>query len=120
MPTENLKKAAKQEKQELEEGFDNAIEEREKPTSEIEVLGKAFQIPSTPPAWVQLFVAKYGKGDQMELPPEKYLDYILKVLGDDLVDHIIDVADNNFDNVDFHEKVMNKITEIWYPKAKKK
>jgi hypothetical protein len=118
--TENLKKAALQEKAELEEAHEQSVSERERPTTQIEIVGKTFEIPTNAPAWIQLFVAKYGVGKDSDVPPEKYLDYIVKILGGDIIDHLIDVGDNNFDGVDFQVEVMAKIHNVWYPPVKKK
>lgn len=119
MATERLRKAALQEKADLEEGYDDAVREKTKPTKTLDVLGREFTIPASPPAWVQLFVARYGRGDTMELPPEKYLDFIVKLLGDEIIDHIIEVGDNYFDADDLQKDVMGKIMDSWQGKKKK-
>lgn len=113
MATENLKKAAETEKKELDSNFDKAVEEKEKPVSVITVAGKDFEIPSTTPAWVSLFIARHGVGESKEVPIDKYLDFILKVIGNDIIDHMIDVADNNYSAEDFSKDVVQKITSSW-------
>lgn len=113
MATENLKKAAKQEEKELNEGFDESIAEKEKPTSDVEILGKTFTIPSKAPAWAQLFIARHGTGKNKDVPFNKYLDFIVNLLGDEISDHIIEIGDNYFDAEDLDREVIQKIKKVW-------
>jgi hypothetical protein len=106
-----IKEAAEQEKKELEQGYDQAHSESGEVY--IEVLGKRFAIPKSTPAWVPLFIARHGRGDNKEVPSERYLDFIVKVLGNDITDHIVDSADNSFSTDDFKTEVIDKITSVW-------
>ena len=120
MATPNLKKAAEQEARELVKGFDDAQAERTRPTAKIDIEGREFEIRRTPPAWLQLFIARYGRGAQKDVPPEKYLDFLVKVLGDEIIDHLIELGDNDFDASDLEERVIGKILAVWIPEEKPK
>ena len=119
MATEKLKKAAKQEEQELQKGYDSAVSENEDGERFVEVHGKQFPLPASKPAWIDLFIARYGRGKDKEVPPDKYLDFILNLLGDKMTDHIIDTADNEFGNEDF-QTLIGSIMTAWQPKKAKK
>lgn len=113
MATKNLKKAAKSEDKDLKEGFDEAKAEKEKPTVDIEILGETFTIPRRPPAWAQLFVARYGEGKDKDVPFDKYIEFVVKLLGDDIMDHIFEIGDNYFDAEDLNREVISKIRGVW-------
>lgn len=113
MATENLKKAAKQETKELNSGYDEAVDEKESPSATVNIIGKDFTIPKKAPAWVSLFIARYGRGKQKDVPEDKYMDFLVKLLGDDVIDHIFEVADDYFDNSDLEEEVIKKIIAVW-------
>lgn len=117
--TEGLKKAAKQEEAELNSVFDEAISENEDGTKTITVHGKQFELPAKKPAWIDLFIARYGRGKGKEVPADKYLDFILNLLGDEMTDHIIETADNDFSNDDF-QVLTTAIMSAWNPPVSKK
>lgn len=120
MATDRLKDAAKQEQEELDKGFDEAVSEKIKDTVTVEIEGEEFEFPAKKPAWIDLFIARYGRGESREVPADKYLDFILNLMGEDVADHIISKADNNFGVDDLMEKVIWKIQDIWAVKGKKK
>jgi hypothetical protein len=120
MATAKLKKAAKQEQKELDKGYDDAVSEKKGSNIMVEIEGKEFPVPAKKPAWIDLFIARYGRGKGKEVPADKYLDFILNLMGDDIVDHLIDKADNDFDTEDLMEKVIWRIQDVWAVKGKKK
>ena len=112
MATDKLKQSAVSEAKELQKGFDEAISEKEDGTLSIEVHGRSFDLPAKKPAWIDLFIARYGRGKDREVPAEKYLDFILNLLGDEMTDHIIETADNEFDNEQF-QSLIGAIMGAW-------
>ena len=117
MATQRLEEAARQEQEQLDKGFDEAVPKRG--TVSIEIEGREFEVPEQKPAWIDLFIARYGRGEGRQVPTEKYLDFILNLLGEEVVDHIIDKADNDFTNDDLMDTIA-KIQAVWMPKVKKK
>ena len=112
MATDRLKESALKEAEQLQKGFDEAISEKEDGTLSIEVHGKSFDLPAKKPAWIDLFIARYGRGKDKEVPADKYLDFILNLLGDEMTDHIIETADNEFDNERF-QSLIGAIMGAW-------
>lgn len=119
MATKNIKKAAEQEAEDLKKGYEQAEKEFKMPKTSIEVLDREFEVPSLAPEWVQLFVARYGTGKAKEVPPEKYMDFLVKVLGDDIVDYLLEELDNDSPQGVINETV-DKIMDLWTPKEAKK
>ena len=120
MATDKLKQSAISEAEELQKGFDEAISEKEDGTLSIEVHGRSFDLPAKKPAWIDLFIARYGRGKDKEVPADKYLDFILNLLGDEMTDHIIETADNDFDNEMF-QSLIGAVMGAWSrPDTKKK
>ena len=119
MSTDRLKEAAKQEEEALQKGYDEAVSENEAGEKFVEVHGKKFPLPASKPAWIDLFIARYGRGKDKEVPADKYLDFILNLLGDEMTDYIIETADNDFGNEDF-QALISSIMTAWQPKGKKK
>lgn len=119
MATDRLKESAVTEAEQLQKGYDEAISEKEDGGLSIEVHGKSFDLPTKKPAWIDLFIARYGRGKDREVPAEKYLDFILNLLGDEMTDHIIETADNDFDNERFQE-LIGSIMSAWSGGTKKK
>lgn len=113
MATENIEKRAKQEQQELEESFKVSIAELDEGKVALEYNGKEFQFPKAQPAWVSLFVAHHGEGPEKELSDEKTLDFLAKLIGEELVVEIIDVADNDFSIADVGEQIVEPIQSYW-------
>lgn len=113
MATENIKKRAQKEQQELEEGFKVSIAELDNGKVALEYNGKEFQFPKAQPAWVSLFVAHHGEGPEKELSDEKTLDFLAKLIGSDLVEEIIEVADNDFSIADVGEQIVTPIQSYW-------
>lgn len=132
MATENIKKRSQNEQQDLEQGFEKSISEVEqngkpqtithdkvtiKETEDNKVVlvynGKEFTFPKAQPAWVSLFVAHHGKGPEKELSDEKTLDFLAKLIGSDLVEEIIEVADNDFSIADVGEQIVTPIQSYW-------
>jgi hypothetical protein len=105
---------------ELNKGFDKADAEKKKPKAEIEILGKVFMVPSNMPGWVPFFIGRYGIGKDKDVPPEKYLQFLVKICGEEIVDHIIDNAPNDMDSADIEKEVVDKIKACWDAEAKKK
>lgn len=120
MPTENLQKAAYEESKELQNGHDKAIEEEESKVAIVEILGKEFEVPKAMPGWVNFFIGKYGTGDNKDVPPEKYLEFIVKVCGDEIADHVIMNAPNDMDTEQIADITIEKIKAIWEAETKKK
>lgn len=119
MSTKNIKKAAEQEAEDLQEGYDQSEKEYTVPKTTIEVLGKDFEIVSMAPEWVQLFVARYGRGKDKEVPADKYMDFLVKVLGDDVIDYLLEELDNESPQGVVAETV-EKIMAVWTPEGAKK
>jgi hypothetical protein len=119
MPTEKLKNVAKQEAEELEQGFDEAVKEEESNMAEVNILGKAFEVPKAMPGWVNFFIGKYGTGKNKDVPPERYLEFIVRVCGDEISDHIIDNAPNDMDTQELADETVEKIKAVWEDNAKK-
>ena len=117
MATKNLKKVAEEEREELEQGFDDAVKERKVPYTVVEILGKEFEIPTIPPASVTFFIAKFGKGDNKEVPHDKYLDFVMNIVGDKIADHVMEKGSDCFD---IEGEIILPITNVWNPKTKKK
>jgi len=120
MSTENLVNNAQKEAKELEEGFDVAVKEKESKTAEVEILGKTFEVQKAMPGWVNFFIGKYGTGKAKDVPPERYLEFIVRVCGDEISDHIIENAPNDMDTDQLAEETIEKIKSIWEQGAKKK
>lgn len=120
MPTENLKKAAEKESQELQNGYDKAMQEEESKVATVEILGKEFEIPKAMPGWVNFFIGKYGTGNNKDVPPEKYLEFIVRVCGDEVTEHVIENAPNDMDTQEIADITTEKIKAIWEDEAKKK
>ena len=119
MATDRLKESAIKEAEQLQKGYDEAVSENEAGEKFVEVHGKKFPLPASKPAWIDLFIARYGRGKDKEVPSDKYLDFILNLLGDEMTDHIIETADNEFGNDDF-QALIGSIMTAWQPKGKKK
>lgn len=120
MATENIRKAGIEQEEELKEGFEQAEKEKNMPKTQVEILGKSFEVVSIAPEWVQLFVARYGRGKDKDVPPDKYMDFLIKVLGDDVIDYLLEEMDNETPH-GILEEVVNKILNVWIPdNAKKK
>lgn len=117
--TNNIEKAGKEQEAELNEGFNEAEKEKTMPRSEVDILGKSFQVVSVAPEWVQLFVARYGRGKDKDVPPDKYMDFLVKVLGDEVIDHLLEQMDNETPHGTLEEAV-NAILGVWIPDVKKK
>ena len=107
MATDKLKQSAINEAEELQKGFDEAISEKEDGGLSIEVHGKSFDLPAKKPAWIDLFIARYGVGEEREVPTGKYMNFVLNLLGDEMADHIIETADNEFDNSHFQALILS-------------
>lgn len=126
MATENIRKRAQQEQEQLEKGFQVSIQELEDEKVVLEFNGKEFEYPKAQPAWVSLFIAHYGEGPQKELSDEKTLEFLHKLIGSALVKEIIEVADNNFSIADVGEQIVQPIQSYWsdpdqaQPDSKKK
>ena len=120
MATENLEKAAQQESEELKEGYDKAMEEGQSSTATVEILGKDFEIPAQMPGWLTFFIARYGEGDEKEVPAEKNLHLIRKLCGDEIMEHIITEAPNDLTTEELTTDVMDKFQQVWADNAKKK
>lgn len=121
MATANIEKAGKEQEAELNEGYNQAEKEKTLPRTEIEIEGKKVEVVSVAPEWVQLFVARYGRGKDKDVPPDKYMDFLIKVLGDEVIDHLLEVMDNDTPHGTL-EKAVQTILDVWIPKtdAKKK
>lgn len=119
MSTKNIKNAGKEQLEELNEGYELAEKEFKTPKTEIDILGKKFEIVSIAPEWVQLFVARYGRGKDKEVPADKYMDFIVKVLGDDVIDYLLDELDNESEH-GILQDVIESILAVWNPETKKK
>lgn len=113
MATERLKEAARKEQQQLDKGFDEAVGKK---TVTIEIEGREFDVPAQKPAWIDLFIARHGRGEGKNVPVDKYLDFILNLMGDEVVDYIIEKADNDFNNEDLLDTIA-KIQSVWMPKG---
>lgn len=120
MALDNIKKEAEQEAEDLEKGFDEAVEAKKSKTAKIEILGKTFEIPKAMPGWVNFFIGKYGTGKNKDVPPERYLEFMVRVCGDEIVDHIIDNAPNDMDSAEIEKETVRKIEKIWAGDTKKK
>lgn len=120
MATENLEKAAKQESEELKEGYDKAMEEGESSMATVEILGKDFEIPAQMPGWLTFFIARHGQGDDKEVPAEKNLHLINKLCGNEILDHIIMEAPNDVTTEELTTDVMDKFQSVWEENTKKK
>lgn len=119
MSTKNIVKAGEEQLEELDEAYEMAEKEYKTPKTEIDILGRPFQIVSIAPEWVQLFVARYGRGKDKEVPADKYMDFILKVLGDEMLDYLLETMDNDTEHGTL-EKVMEKIFKVWTPETETK
>ena len=120
MATDKLKQSAISEAEELQKGFDEAISEKEDGTLSIEVHGRSFDLPAKKPAWIDLFIARYGVGEEREVPAGKYMNFVLNLLGDEMADHIIETADNDFDNSHFQALILSILGAWSRPDTKKK
>lgn len=116
MATENINNAAKEQKEELEESYDKAIEEKEGKKVEVEIEGKVFELPPSPPEWFQLFISAYSDKQASE---SQYQKMIVKLLGYDIIDHLIESWDNDTPAGQL-EKVVEKIMRAWIPEPTKK
>lgn len=119
MSTKNIKNAGKKQEAELKEGYDQAEKEKKTPKSDVEIMGKTFKVVSIAPEWVQLFVARYGRGKDKDVPADKYMDFLVKVLGDDIIDHMLDQMDNETEGGKL-ESAVEAILAVWTPKDAKK
>ena len=120
MATENLEKAAKQESEELKEGYDKAMEEGESSMATVEILGKDFEIPAQMPGWLTFFIARHGQGDDKEVPAEKNLQLIKKLCGDEILEHVIMESPNDVTTEELTTDVMDKFQSVWEENTKKK
>ena len=123
MATPNLNKAAEQEKNQLNEGHDSAMEEESSGTVMVDILGKEFEVQKEMPGWVTMFIARWGEGDMEEVPPEKHLLFIRKMFGNEMLDHIIEEAPYDMNTQELATETVEKIQAVWSPEqeeAKKK
>lgn len=116
----NIEKKALEEKEELEEGIKNSLDELKNEKVEITYNGKVFEFPKVMPAWVSLFYKMHGKGKDMALPEDKMLDFLAKVIGSELVQEIVENADNNFSINDLNESIIQPIERAWVGQNKPK
>lgn len=116
MATENIRNAGKEQEEELKQGYEMAEKEKKTPKTQVEILGKSFEVVSIAPEWVQLFVARYGRGKDKDVPADKYMDFLVKVLGDDVIDHLLEEMDNETPHGTLEEAV-NAILQVWIPQT---
>lgn len=116
--SENIKKRAKKEQQELEEGIKASISELDDSKVAIEYNGKKFEFPKAQPAWVSMFIALHGKGKDKELDDEKSLEFLVRLIGKDLAEEIVNAADNDFSIADVAEQIVQPIQAYWGGKKK--
>lgn len=113
MATENIKKRAKAEQQELEQGLKTSVTELEGGKVAITYNGKDFTFPKAQPAWVSMFIALHGEGENKELSDQKSLEFLVKLVGEDLATEIVETADNDFSIADVAEGIVEPIQSYW-------
>lgn len=116
----NIEKRAIEEKEELEEGIHKSVEELDDKKIAIEYNGKKFEFPKTQPAWTVFFLKMYGKGKDYELEGDRMLEFLMKLIGSDLVSEILDTADNHFSVEDLSSDIITPLQSYWDTNAKKK
>lgn len=122
MATENIRKRAKAEQESLEEGIKTSLEELEGGKVAITYNEKTFEFPKAQPAWVSMFIAVHGQGDNKDLSDANSLEFLVKLIGNDLALEIIEAADNDFSIADVAEQIVAPIQGYWsnVENAKKK
>jgi hypothetical protein len=118
MALENIKKRAKKEQEALEEGVKASVKDVEGGNVSISYNGKEFSFPKQQPAWVPMFVAVKGKGNDKELSDSDSLEFLLRLIGNDLAEEIVDASDNDFSISDLAEEIVNPIQSYWADKKK--
>jgi hypothetical protein len=112
--TKNIEERAKREQEQLEQGFKVSLAEIEDEDKVVlQYNGKDFEFPKQQPAWVSLFIAHYGEGKEKELSDERSLEFLAKLVGEDLTVEIIETADNDFSIADVAEQIVQPIQSYW-------
>lgn len=114
---ENIQKRAESEQESLEEGIKTSVRELEDGKAVITYNGKEFTFPKDQPAWVAPFLGLYGEGKDKELSDERSLQFLVKLIGQELAEEIIEVADNDFSMADLAEQIVQPIQEHWAQEA---
>ena len=111
MATENLKKAAEQEAKALRINFDDAVKEARSNPIIVEFGGKEYDLPSTPPAWLPIFLASKQKNGQIQ--DSDNLDLIEGLLGSEFMKRIIDDRDNFVSMQSVNDHIIIPVLNHW-------
>lgn len=111
MPTENLKKAAKKEAEELRINFDEAMEEAQAKAIIVEFQGKEYKLPRSAPAWLPLFVTSRRKDGV--LSDEDNIELIEGLLGSEFVSKIVDERENFVSLEDVNDRILIPVMKRW-------
>lgn len=104
-------KEAKNERKRLIIDFDEAVKEQKAEAIEVKFDGQVFELPSTPPAWLPLFINRH-KNDDGVIDDEYNLEIVERLLGDEFASKIMDSS--NFVSFELvNEKILSPVFEHW-------
>jgi len=103
--------AVKNERKKLIIDFDEAVEEQRSEAIEVKFDGQLFKLPSTPPAWLPLFINRH-QDENGVVDDSKNLEIIEKLLGEGFASKILD-ADNFVSFELVNDKILEPVFSHW-------
>jgi len=103
--------AVKNERKKLIIDFDEAVKEQKAEAIEVKFDGQMFELPSTPPAWLPLFINRH-QNENGVIDDSKNLEIIEKLLGSEFASRILD-ADNFVSFELVNDKILEPVFAHW-------
>jgi len=91
--------------------FDEAVAEQKADAIEVKFDGQVFKLPSTPPAWLPLFINRQQNEDGV-IDDMKNLEIIERLLGEEFASKILD-ADNFISFQLVNDRILSPLFNEW-------